>query len=262
MEFVFTVPKEYLFLTGLMQNPKIKGWAKLQNVLWDKYRLGYKALQGDLYNQLMPDDIAGSIANAVKQIPDISREGMVSKEFPELLENSEEYKTWLEQEWQNNKLKIEAELSSILRIEPPSQVFTVFVVGNLVHQGTYLGNSKIIWGHKEEWKNYSLVYLVHEYLHELLPDTFINHAVIQLISDNELRIRLNKGGRYFTCEGESVGHEYLRPIEEKILPEWKSYLKHENQTIHSFSEMLQNKYPEFINPSWLSSIVKRTGRKL
>jgi len=45
-----------------------------------------------------------------------------------------------------------------------------------------------------------------------------SHGIIELITDNELRIRLNKKGRYFNEKGQDVGHPYLREIEKKILP--------------------------------------------
>jgi hypothetical protein len=46
----------------------------------------------------------------------------------------------------------------------------------------------------------------------------ISHGIIELITDNELRIRLNKKGKYFKEQDRDVGHPYLREIEKKILP--------------------------------------------
>ena len=51
------------------------------------------------------------------------------------------------------------------------------------------------------------------------------HAIIELSTDNELRIRLNKKGVYFKKGKFDVGHSFLRSLEKKILPQWKEFLK-------------------------------------
>ena len=90
----------------------------------------------------------------------------------------------------------------------------------------------IKWGHSEDWKNYSTVYLAHEILHIIVNDTSENmHAIIQLATDNELRIRLNKEGEYFTFRKIPDIKEmssYIRKIfdlEKEIYPKWKEFLK-------------------------------------
>jgi|GEM_PF-1700321 len=55
------------------------------------------------------------------------------------------------------------------------------------------------------------------------------HAVIQLIADNELRIRLN-GGHYPPFEG----HTYLKRLMELIVPHWRKYLRAGNKEIGKF----------------------------
>ena len=49
----------------------------------------------------------------------------------------------------------------------------------------------ILWGHKEEYENYTTIYLWHEILHTYFDKTDISHAIIQLITDCELQNRLN-----------------------------------------------------------------------
>ena len=54
------------------------------------------------------------------------------------------------------------------------------------------------------------------------------HILIALATDNELRIRLNKNGRYFTYKKTSAEPLYLKKLwelERKITPYWKEYLK-------------------------------------
>jgi len=100
-------------------------------------------------------------------------------------------------------------------------------------------NQTIVWGHPEEWPNYSTVYLCHEIMHILtnLDPSDITHAVIELMTDNELRIRLNNKGKYF----QYPGHKHLRKLEKNILPEWKKYLKKPEKNIFNFIKDLKKK---------------------
>lgn len=233
MELKFVISKQELFLTALLKNATIDGWVDLQNTLWDKYMLGYQLLQGNTVNIFATEDSERILEKASEEAKLLISEGMKSNKFFILLKNAEEYKTWLEKEWLNNKEKVEKELRSIMKVDLPKDTFTVYVMGNLVRIGRYLGKHKFAWGHKEDWPNYSLVYLAHEYLHSVFSNSDLEHAVIELITDNELRIRLNNGGEYFTCNGEDVGHDYLRDIEKHMLPSWKQYLI-DNKDIFEF----------------------------
>ncbi len=100
-----------------------------------------------------------------------------------------------------------------------SKNFTVYITHPSLKNGKSISDGKIEWGHKEEWPNYTTIYLWHEILHSYLPHDDLSHAIIQLITDNELRILLN-GGRYPPFEG----HEDLFPIMKKLLPYWKRYI--------------------------------------
>lgn len=56
-----------------------------------------------------------------------------------------------------------------------------------------------------------------------------SHAIIELATDNELRIRLNKKGKYFKEGKFDIGHDHLRKLEQKILPHWKDYLENKGK---------------------------------
>jgi len=58
------------------------------------------------------------------------------------------------------------------------------------------------------------------------------HAAIELLVDNELRIRLNKKGKYF----EYQNHRHLKEIEKKLYPAWKQYLKQDKKNILQFAK--------------------------
>jgi len=68
-------------------------------------------------------------------------------------------------------------------------------------------------------------------LHLLLPGGDLEHAVIQLICDNEMRVRLN-GGDYPPFEA----HDEHKEIMTKLLPSWRAYLKQPKKDIHEFIE--------------------------
>ena len=69
----------------------------------------------------------------------------------------------------------------------------------------------------------------------------LDHALIELISDNELRIRLNGGGEYFKCNGIETGHDFLLDLEKGILDDWKKYLRDPNLDIFQLRKTLKSK---------------------
>ncbi len=239
MDIKFITSKQAIFITALLKGSDVEGWVALQNKLWERYPFGYKLLQGKSNDIFVSEDSDNILDKATTELKALIENGTKSAEFSKLLVNVHSYKKWIENEWVSNKEKVVYELKGILRTKLPDGVFTVYVMGDSVSAGRNLGDNKIIWGHKEDWSNYSLVYLAHECLHNMFSHSDLEHAVIELITDNELRIRLNKGGEYFTCEGRDVGHNYLRDIEKIILPNWQHYLSDKSLNIHDFIDSVK-----------------------
>lgn len=214
---------------------KSKGYSapSLKNYYFDKYLIAHDLFKNP-YDIFMKADYSQKIAEASAQIKDMFAEFKKTNEFKDLLTKTEDYKLWLKKEWDKNKSKIIEELHKIMRVELPEEIVTVFVLEQNIGGGQYLGDNNIVWGHTEDWPNYSLVYLLHEYLHSFLPHNDNIHAVIELITDNELRIRLNGTGEYFYINDKLIGHEYLLEKEKLMLPKWKNYLKDNNQNIFDF----------------------------
>lgn len=169
-----------------------------------------------------------------KKIEKIYQEILRNKKFKKILAETEKYRDWVEKEWRENEKFILNYFKNTLGLKIPNYKIVVYIF----HSDLYNGHSDyrtktILWGHSEEWKNYSVVYLTHEILHILIGKKYGNydlmHAIIELSTNNELRIRLNKKGVYFK-EGKSVIiHSYLRDLEKKILPFWKEYLKNRKE---------------------------------
>ena len=93
---------------------------------------------------------------------------------------------------------------------------------------------KIGWGSWGHFQNYTTVYLWHEILHLIMELEDVSHAVNQMATDNELRIRLNK-----TSYPPLEGHDWLKPIMKKILPKWGDYLQ-SDMNLLEFVEFMKN----------------------
>ncbi len=234
MNLKFEINQKYLFYEALLQDLEIEGWTELQNDLWNKYNAGYRLLQGGFYEPFIDNDTDRYLSKAVEESKLLVKEGINSIAFQNILKDTEEYKTWLVTEWDKNKTVILSHLKDILRIDIPNHEVKVLVVSNKIHKGRHLGKGVIAWGHKEEWPNYSMVYLCHEFLHDIIENGELTHAVIELIADNELRIRLNGAGEYLYINGKNVGHKYLLEIEQKMLPDWINYLADKSNNIYDF----------------------------
>jgi hypothetical protein len=232
MNFRFKLNPHLLFYFALMKGRKGKSqkeWTACQNRLWDEYQKGYKLLQGRT-EMAFVGDYSCWFSEADKEMKSLIEIGMECQEFKSLLADTEEYMKWIEDKWEKGKEQVETELKSILRMELSSEEATVFVVDSSVGVGQYFGNRNIVWGHTEDWQNYSLVYLAHEYLHTFIPNGNVSHAVIELTTDNELRIRLNKEGEYFDIDT----RDWLLGLEKKILPAWNVYLESGDNDILEF----------------------------
>ncbi len=212
---------------------KLTKWDDTKNVLWKKYQEAYSFYLNQNIHVFFSEDYQTKLQKVAEQTQPLFEECVKSNEFGELMRTSTEYKEWLEQEWASKSEKVVNTVEEITKYKFPDDEFTIFVIDPKVGGGKYLGNRKIFWGHKEDWENYSMVYLMHEVLHEYLGNGEIEHAVIELATDNELRIRLNNDGEYFQEGEEKVGHDFLQETEKKLLPHWQEYLK-SNTSIFEF----------------------------
>jgi len=234
MIFNFKINKNYLLIHALKQNiSPFKEWVDLKNYLWEKNKNSYDFLIGN-------PEIFLKINNE-KDIKQIAQKSILlidsaikRKEFKRLYSETQKYKNWIEKEWLKNEDKILnfIQENSGLEIKRNKKIDVFITHPKLLNGKTIIKKNIICWGHSEDWKNYSIIYLTHELMHILTKEKINSHtmhALIELLIDNELRIFLNKKGKYFKENKQHVGHEYLFDIEKKILPKWKKYLKDKNQ---------------------------------
>jgi len=233
MNLSFEINKD-LLLSSLLFSDKSEARnliIPLKNKLWEKYKLPYSHfLKGNDYKNIFAD-MGNNLNNLVTQTRNMFEEGIKTEEFEKLLSETESYKKWLENEWNSKKDTVIEILRDILRIEIPVDKVTIYVVDPRIGGGSYLGNNRIFWGHTEDWTNYNVVYMAHEFLHTFIPSGEIEHCLIELATDNELRIRMNRKSEYFIEDGQPVGHDYLREKEKYLLPSWEKYLKNKDKNL-------------------------------
>lgn len=185
----------------------------------------------------------GTLEEAMEFLTKIEK----SSEFEKIRQQTEVYLAKVKAEWERNYPQTSQAIQEMTGVDLNKQI-TVNITHPGLKNGQYLGNDTIAWGHTPEWGNYDTVYLWHEALHSYLGYTDLSHALIQLVTDNELRVRLNKGEAYPPF----VGHKDLFPLMDKILPFWHLYLAETpvegRKNLLRFEKKLQT-MPEFQNES-------------
>ncbi len=178
----------------------------------------------------------GEVTNFLRQVENSSEFGRVRQQTQEYLES-------VKSQWERNYPKSSQTVSELTGLNL-NKVVSVYVIHPGLMMGQYLGDDAIAWGHPEDWQNYSTVYLWHEILHSYMDYTDLSHALIQLVTDNELRVQLNEGETYPPFEG----HENLFPLMNKLLPHWQAYLAEipegGKRNLLAFEERLKT-MPEF-----------------
>lgn len=252
MELSFKINKYYLLAHALKsEHHPFDGWVNLPNKLWkisnDAYCFLFNSSSHDIiFTKIENDKDFDIFLNTITNGSDkIIATAFKSEEFTRLHEETGKYMKSIEKEWNNKRKNITKTIEEIMGEKFPDIKINVLITHPNLCNGIALPNSNTIcWGHKENWKNYSMVYLMHETLHLILDKKLgknnLAHAIIELITDQELRIRLNKNGVYFKESKECVGHPFLLKLSKAILPYWKKYLKRKDRNIANFYLEMKN----------------------
>jgi len=251
---------EYFLLTKALQrsykskkDPFWKPWHILDEKLWKKLNnsLFYQLINPGDYGLYTSLEVSNPKAekiykNLIKQTKNEFKKIFKTPPFKKLMEETQAYSKTVQQRWSKKEKDIYSFLEQITGLKIPNLKPNIIIVHPKLSCGrSYSEIQSIVWGHKEDWNSYSTVYLAHELLHLIfdyykIPLDDLSHSLIELISDNELRFFLNKGGKYFKENDISVGHDNLRSIEKKILPYWKKYLKQNKKNIIEFYTQMKN----------------------
>ena len=154
--------------------------------------------------------------------------------FAPIRAQTEAYLQWCQEQWERNVAQTCEYICELTGFDLATS-FTVYVTHPSLCNGSYLGEHNIQWGHHEDWPLYTTVYLWHEILHSYFCPGDLNHALIQLLTDNELRVRLNEGASYPPF----VGHPRLFPLMHALLPDWRAYLAEAHKDIRQLEARLQ-----------------------
>ncbi|MDD3102276.1 MAG: hypothetical protein PHE59_03990 [Patescibacteria group bacterium] len=252
----FEINKIYLYLQLIKQAEFLdKNKKLLGSSLWKKSESTYYILSGIYYNWFISSlslenreikTFIQALSKKIKIAEKILKKEFQSREFKKIYQETKNYKKEIENQWSKNKEEALKHLKNITGITLPDATLTVYLVHPALHNGRYWGKKLniITYGHSEDWQNYTTVYLCHEIMHFLTKnysgDKTNLHALIELICDNELRIRLNKNGKYFQERKFKIGHKSLRKLEKQILPQWHKYLRENKNGKNSFFTFSKN----------------------
>lgn len=237
MKLNFIINEDYLFVHTLSSTSSDRFSSKkykkdiiaLQNLAWRKSKRCYNFLIG----RLLPNDWTDkNVKSLSREFPIFLNAARKTSQYKKILLQTKKYLNFCQDQWNKNYSFSQIVMKELTGFEL-NKIFDVYITHPSLKNGRYLGNNKIVWGHNEDWLNYTTVYLWHEILHSYFKNTDWSHALIQLMADNELRIRLNSG-KYPPF----VGHENLFPLMRRMLPYWKKYLKSKQKDILKLQELL------------------------
>jgi len=176
-------------------------------------------------------------------------DGKLQRFYQKILEETQDYKREITAEWSSNYLRSVRMMENITRLEwDDNKEFEVYLIHPSSAIARYLGSNRIVVGMDKEKNNDYTIILWHELMHSkfhLYDSSFsndISHSIIILVTENELRSRLN-GGNYppfFDSDQD------LSIIMKKILPYWRVYLKSERDNILEFERKMQCRMKEFL----------------
>lgn len=158
--------------------------------------------------------------------------------YPEILYQTKKHLTEVKDEWERNYDVSYSHIKKLTRLKF-DKTLEVFITHPDVYQGRYNSVSNTIgWGRTPEWPNYATVYLWHETLHSYLESNQKTHALIELLTDDDLRCFLNKCSYPPFTE---YGHEYLKPVKQWLYDKyWTPYLEHPKMDVLELENIFMN----------------------
>lgn len=245
----FVVEKDFVLQDVLKSYSHYPPFWKLKKKAWEIDKNFYQILSQNLEALIIDDGLEKGIPRGVANLKKNLSALYKSSEFKTIFRQAERYAAVVEKQWKKNFTVSVGHLSDITKIDLSKidKEITIYISHpRLSHGRSYVDEHAITWSHPDEWKNYATAYLWHETMHHATADTqwapHLMHSLIELACDNELRIRLNGGGKYFEENGVPMGHKYLADLNKKLLPDWKNYLRNPNEDIYQFEKQMRKKW--------------------
>ena len=160
--------------------------------------------------------------NISKYISDL----IITDSFQDIFNETNNTISLLEKEWSNNYKTISEYITSLgIKLEDEFRVY-----GNhpIFLEGQYWGDGVIIWSYRNDFSNYNTIYIWHEILHEYLDKSDEEHALIELITDNEMRRILNN-----IVYPPFNGHKELQNIKAQLNPKFQKFLLNKKSSVLS-----------------------------
>jgi hypothetical protein len=224
--FKFLIHPDYLAAHALFWsqgNRPFPEWSSLKTDLEEKYgKIPFNYREALWF--VFPDDLKGRKMGGRKDkwVRSLVRSARKSKEFKQLHSETEVSLRKIEKEWISTHQRALKGIEEITGLVPLKRNIPVYLTHPRQGNGVCCGWRTICYSHREDWRYYDTIYLCHELLHIMTRDNSeLMHAIIKLAVDNELRVRLQGGGKYF---GRRYGGINAR-VMQKILPYWKEYLE-------------------------------------
>lgn len=217
---------------GKRKKPKIpKEVIAFQNYAWYQSKNRYKLFTGRTFTDFEPGVSFTKQISELKKVPKYLAKLKKSTHYRKILRKTIDFKHHCEEVWLNNYDKSSSIMQDLTGLKFNRQL-TVYITHPELGGGVYHHPNKIHWGHKDKWPSYTVIYLWHEIMHSYFrtrKNHDIDHAIIELLTDCELRSRLN-GSKYPPF----IGHTELRSMEKALMPYWKKHLKSKSKNIMIF----------------------------
>ncbi len=157
-----------------------------------------------------------------------------SREYGVLLSQTRRFMEGCKRAWETNLVGTTATMSEITGIDFGKSMFRVYITHPDAEVGKYMGSNAILWGNGIACDIGISTGLWHEIMHSVVPADALNigHAVIELVTDNELAKRMNKHQTFTYPPFRGWGR--LAEIKQELLPKWEIYLRSGNKSIMRF----------------------------
>ncbi len=231
MIFDFKINDIYIFLHAIntsQDEEPFEWWFDFTNKIWEENPEIYFFLSGSPEYSLYLTDLRELYKKPFKKLEKLKE----TETYKRLIKETETYKNFVENQWKlNEKFVLKQLLSFWIKINIPYKI-KVNISHPKLKNGLAYDNKAIVWWHSEDYKNYSTVYLIHELLHILTKNdnSDITHAIIELLADNEMRIRLNSKGKYF----EYKWHKHLIETEKNLYEDWINFIKWKDLNLFNY----------------------------
>jgi hypothetical protein len=239
----FQIDKNYLIAYAFRHRDKDLRISEILPSSIENFRNALKIQDPEMLNllsKLWVDSLlnpAFDTTNVIPKITEFLKEIALLPEFQAIYKETEDSLVLIQKEWESNFQKSFEMIKDMTNINFENDNYQIFVTHPAIRNFRYVGNNKIACSYQGDYPNFNTISLWHHILLSKIFGPTINQSILDLMCENELRIRLN-GGEYPPL----FGNEPMRKLTEMLLPDWKEYLKRDKRDLEAFVEEMCEKY--------------------